>query len=92
MLTIVRAKTADVETARETMLEMHERKAFDHDAMVNFLCDPANYLFLALEDRRVAGSLFGYSLVHPPMREPQFLLYDIDVRAQSRRRPSAKLW
>jgi ribosomal protein S18 acetylase RimI-like enzyme len=90
MFTIVRAKTADVELAREAMLEVHERKTFDHDAMVKFLSDRANYLFLALEGERVAGSLFGYSLVHPPMREPQFLLYEIDVRPQSRRRRIGK--
>jgi ribosomal protein S18 acetylase RimI-like enzyme len=90
MFTIVRAKTTDVEMAREAMLEVHERKAFDRDAMINFLSDPANYLFLALEDERVAGSLLGYSLVHPPMREPQFLLYEIDVRPQSRRRGIGK--
>jgi ribosomal protein S18 acetylase RimI-like enzyme len=90
MFTIVRAKTTDVEMAREAMLEVHERKAFDYDAMMKFLSDPANYLFLALEDERVAGSLFGYSLVHPPMRESQFLLYEIDVRPQSRGRGIGK--
>jgi len=92
MFTIVRATTTDVdvERAREAMLELHERKAFDHDAMLKFLADPANYLFLAFEGERVAGSLFGYSLVHPPMREPQFLLYEIDVRPQSRRRGIGK--
>jgi ribosomal protein S18 acetylase RimI-like enzyme len=92
MFTIVRAKTmdVDVERAREAMLELHERKTFDRDAMLKFLSDPANYLFLALEGERVAGSLFGYSLVHPPMRAPQFLLYEIDVRPQSRRRGIGK--
>jgi ribosomal protein S18 acetylase RimI-like enzyme len=90
MFTIVRAKTTDVELAREAMLELHERKAFDRDAMLKFLSEPANYLFLALEGERVAGSLFGYSLVHPPVREPQFLLYEIDVRPQSRRRGIGK--
>jgi ribosomal protein S18 acetylase RimI-like enzyme len=90
MFTIVRAKTTDVELAREAMLELHERKRFDREAMLKFLADPENYLFLALEGERVAGSLFGYSLVHPPMREPQFLLYEIDVRPQSRRRGIGK--
>jgi ribosomal protein S18 acetylase RimI-like enzyme len=90
VFTIVRAKTADVELAREAMLELHERKTFDHDAMVKFLSDPASYLFLALEDGRVAGSLFGYALAHPPMCEPQFLLYEVDVRPQTRRRGIGK--
>jgi ribosomal protein S18 acetylase RimI-like enzyme len=88
--TIVRAKTADVDLAREAMLELHERKAFDRDAILKFLADSANYLFLALEGERVIGSLFGYALVHPPIRKPQFLLYEIDVRSQSRRRGIGK--
>jgi ribosomal protein S18 acetylase RimI-like enzyme len=90
MFNIVRAKTADVHLTREAMLELHLRKAFDPDAMLAFLSDQDNYLFLALAGERVAGSLFGYSLVHPPIREPQFLLYEIDVRPEDRRRGIGK--
>jgi hypothetical protein len=55
MFTIVPAKTADVEVAREAVPEVHERKTFDHDAVVKFLSDPANYLFLALESETRRG-------------------------------------
>ena len=86
MFTIVRAKTADVIPASEAMLEVHGRKTFDHGSMLKFLGEPTNYLLLALEGERVTGSLLGYSLAHPPLREPQFLLYEIDVRPEKRRR------
>ncbi len=87
---IVRAKKSDVKLAREAMLEVHLRKTFDQRAMEKFLSDPTNYLFLALEGGRVAGSLIGYSLIHPPRPEPQFLLYEIDVRPEFRKRGFGK--
>jgi GNAT superfamily N-acetyltransferase len=54
------------------------------------LSDPARYLLLAIEGDRVAGSLSGYALQPPHRREPQFLLYAIDVRSKSRNRGIGK--
>jgi len=41
---------------------------------------------VAVGGDEVVGSLNGYSLRHPNSRQPQFLLYEIDVKKQYRRR------
>jgi len=89
-VTLLRARDADADLAREAIIELHGRTPVDETAMVEFLRDPARYLLLALEDRWVVGSLNGYALTHPHRREPQFLLYEIDVRPQRRNRGIGK--
>jgi GNAT superfamily N-acetyltransferase len=54
--------------------------------VAEFLADSARYLLLATEQDRVLGSLNGYALRHLYRREPQFLLYEIDVRPECRNR------
>ncbi len=41
---------------------------------------------LAIQADRVIGSLHGHALRHPHRPEPQFLLYEIDVRPEYRDR------
>jgi GNAT superfamily N-acetyltransferase len=58
--------------------------------VAEFLADSARYLLLATEQDRVLGSLNGYALRHLYRREPQFLLYEIDVRPECRNRGIGK--
>jgi GNAT superfamily N-acetyltransferase len=79
--------------ARAALLEVNGRSV-DEAALESFLSDERRYLLLALEgDRpghteidRPIGTLTGYALQRPHRPEPQFLLYDIDVREAWRRR------
>ncbi len=66
------------------MAEVHERHAVNDSALREFLEDPRCYLLLAVEGQRVLGSLNGYFLARPYRSEPQFLLYEIDVREDCR--------
>ena len=84
--TIVRARSADYDLARQAVVEVHAREISDAADLLAFLSDPACYLLLAVDDGRVAGSLRGYALRRPDRSEPQFLLYAIDVRAECRNR------
>jgi ribosomal protein S18 acetylase RimI-like enzyme len=88
--TILRARQSDADLAREAIIELHERTPLDERAMVEFLSDSHCYLFLATEGGRVVGSLNGYALRHPDRREPQFLLYEIDVRPECQNRGIGK--
>jgi ribosomal protein S18 acetylase RimI-like enzyme len=82
-IAILRAGPADLELARESVAALHGRTPSD-DALADFLSDPARYLLVALEGRRIVGSLNGFTLQPPHRREPQFLLYEIDVRVECR--------
>jgi ribosomal protein S18 acetylase RimI-like enzyme len=82
---VVRAGTGHVLLALQAVRDVHER-ACDPAALAEFLADPSRWMILAIEGERVVGSLNGHSLRHPHRREPQFLLYEIDVRAECRRR------
>jgi ribosomal protein S18 acetylase RimI-like enzyme len=88
--TIVRAGPGDFQNACEAVLEVHGRSPLDGMALVEFLADDARYLLLAIEDGRVVGSVNGYALFRPHTREPQFFLYEIDVRPECRRRGIGK--
>jgi len=83
-ITLLRAAPANFELARQAIAEINlptsHHAALDDVALTEFLADPAHYLLLAVEDRKAVGSLYGYALRHPYRREPQFLLYGIDVR------------
>ena len=58
----------------------------DPAAIAEFLADPDCYLVVAVEDGVVVGTLDGYGLRQPHLRRPQFLLYEIDVAVEYRRR------
>lgn len=68
------------------MTEVHGRRSVQDSALREFLEDARCYLLLAVEEDRAVGSLNGYFLPRPYRSEPQFLLYEIDVREDCRRR------
>jgi GNAT superfamily N-acetyltransferase len=79
-VTIIRATQSEIALAKEAMREVHERTNLDELALLSFLKDSGSYLLLAVENEQVVGSLNGYLLQRPYRKEPQFLLYEIDVR------------
>jgi ribosomal protein S18 acetylase RimI-like enzyme len=85
-ISIIRASLENLALARQAILEVHERTAFDIAGLEAFLLDRSCFLLLAIEGERVVGSLNGYALRHPHMRRPQFLLYEIDVLSEHRRK------
>jgi ribosomal protein S18 acetylase RimI-like enzyme len=85
-VTVFRASATDAELARIALAEVHERKSVEETAITAFLNDSSCFLFLAVENGKVLGSLNGYALRHPNRPQPQFLLYEIDVRPDCRRR------
>ena len=85
-VTVLRASPTDFDLACEAVLEVHRRAPLDAVALVKFLADPMRYLLLAIEAGQVVGSLNGYALQPPHRRDPQFLLYEIDVRPDWQRR------
>jgi len=87
---ILRAGSGDADLARQAVAEVHGRTPVDEAALIEFLREPHNYLLLALDGPRVVGSLSGYALQHPHRREPQFLLYEIDVLPDWRNRGIGK--
>lgn len=82
--TVRRATPADLELVRQTVSQVHGRVPVDDAAVAGFLSDPACYLILAVEGDTVLGSLNGYALRRPHRPDPQFLLYEIDVRWECR--------
>jgi ribosomal protein S18 acetylase RimI-like enzyme len=83
---ILRAGNGDADLARQAVAEVHGRTPVDPDSISEFLHNPAHYLILALNGGQVVGSLMGYRLQHPHRSDPQFLLYEIDVRTEHRSR------
>lgn len=88
---IVRATASDLGLARQAIAEVnlatsHFTGALDDAALVKFLAEPRHYLLIAMEGKKVAGSLYGYALRQPYRRELQFFLYAIDVRPEHRKR------
>jgi hypothetical protein len=79
-VSILRAKEADLELARQAITEVHQRPLDDDAALADFLSRPSCYLLLACEEGRVVGSLNGFAVQHPQRLQPQFILYEIDVR------------
>jgi ribosomal protein S18 acetylase RimI-like enzyme len=84
--TIYRASATDAGLAKIALADVHERKPVEEAAITAFLDDPSCFLLLAVENGQVLGSLNGYLLRHPNQAQPQFLLYEIDVRPECRRR------
>jgi ribosomal protein S18 acetylase RimI-like enzyme len=84
--TVFRASIDDVKFARVALSEIHERHPVEDAAISSFLKTPECYLLLAVEDGCVLGSLNGYLLRQPDRSRPQFLLYELDVREEYRRR------
>ena len=85
-ITVQRTGSGDVGLARHAVREVHGRANVDDAELATFLADRANHLHVAVHAGEVVGSLNGYALRHPGRREPQFLLYEIDVLAAWRRR------
>lgn len=88
-ITLMRATDSDLELARQALTEVilvtsHYTLPVDDSSLAEFLANPAHYLLLAIEQKKVVGSLYGYALQHPYRREPQFFLYGIDVRPEHR--------
>jgi ribosomal protein S18 acetylase RimI-like enzyme len=83
-VSIRRASPSDLDLALEAVGDVHGRRPVDERALRSFLSDPSRHLWLALSPsgspERVVGSLNGYSLLHPHRPDPQYLLYELDVR------------
>jgi GNAT superfamily N-acetyltransferase len=69
-IAVLRLSDLDLELARKAMTEVNGR-AVNDVAVQEFLRDPSCYLIVALN---------GYALRRPYRPEPQFLLYEVDVR------------
>jgi len=85
-IAVMRIGPGDVGLARQAVRDVHERASVDDAELAPFLADSRNHLHVAVHAGEVVGSLNGYALRHPGRRKPQFLLYEIDVRANWRRR------
>lgn len=83
-INIIRASSKDIELAFKAIKELHMRVPMERDAVSYFINDPSCYLLLAISDTDIIGSLNGYSLRHPHICRPQFLLYEIDVNENHR--------
>jgi ribosomal protein S18 acetylase RimI-like enzyme len=83
---VFRASTEDLDLARVAIGEVHQRLPVDEQALVAFLASATCYLFVSVIAGEVVGSLNGYCLPHPSRSQPQFLLYEIDVKKTWRRR------
>jgi ribosomal protein S18 acetylase RimI-like enzyme len=89
MFTVVRADASSQSLARQA-LAVHGRRLADGETLAAFLRDRSCYLLMAIEHHSVVGSLRGYALRLPHRPEPQFLLYEIDVRPNDWRRGIGK--
>ena len=89
-LEFLRARRDDFRLAREAVevnLSTSQNSFSLHESdLENFLADPSGYLVMAIHEEKVVGSLYGYALRHPHRRQPQFLLYGIDVLPHYRNR------
>ncbi len=83
---VLRAGVADLPLVRQAVRDVHERALESDEAILAFLAEETNYVYLAVAGNEVVGSLNVYALTHPHTRRPQFLLYEIDVRESWRRR------
>jgi ribosomal protein S18 acetylase RimI-like enzyme len=84
---IVRVSGERAELAHQAM-RINDTESADPDpaAIAEFLADRDCFLIVAVENGVVVGTLDGYALRQPHLRRPQFLLYEIDVAVEHRRR------
>ena len=84
---IVRVTGERAELAHQAM-RINDVEGSDPDpaAIAEFLTDRDCFLIVAVENGVVVGTLDGYALRQPHLRRPQFLLYEIDVAVEHRRR------
>ena len=84
---IVRVSGERAELAHQAM-RINDTESADPDpaAIAEFLADRDCFLIVAVENGVVVGTLDGYALRQPHLRRPQFLLYEIDVAVEYRRR------
>lgn len=83
---VIRATARDIDVARAAIGAIHQRAPIEERALAAFLTDPSCYLFVSLVDGEAVGSLNGYRLHDPSRHRPRFLLYEIDVHSDWRRR------
>jgi len=85
MFDIMRVTPGNLKFAREAIGEIHGRPIESDDVVTAFLRDDNILMFVALEDERVVGSVYGYRLRNPHTVKPQYYLYEVDVREDMRR-------
>ena len=78
-ITVRRLRDLDANLARKALTEVNGRMV-NEGAMQEFLRDPSCCLLVAESNGAPVGALNGYALRRPYRPEPQFLLYEIDVR------------
>ncbi len=83
---VFRAGVEHFDVAARAVRDVHERPTTDEGALAAFLADRSCILLVAVADEDVVGSVNGYALRHPQRPEPQFLLYELDVKPAWRRR------
>ncbi len=83
----MRVSREEAELAHQA-LRINDAEGADPDpaAIAEFLADRDCFLIVAVEHAVVVGTLDGYALRQPQLRRPQFLLYEIDVAVEHRRR------
>jgi ribosomal protein S18 acetylase RimI-like enzyme len=89
-LKIIRADVNHIDLAIDAIQNIHKREGASVASLRAFLQSPENILLLACSDKKVIGSLNGYSLLHPDQLAPQFLLYEVDVLLLFRNRGVGK--
>lgn len=85
-VSVFRAGPEHADVAARAIREVHERSPLDVAALAAFLADRSCMLLVAVAEGDVVGSLNGHALRHPQRRDPQFLLYELDVKPAWRRR------
>lgn len=83
---VFRAEPRDIRLAQQAINEVNLRSPIDEAGVSIFISNPTCYLLLAVENDHVVGSLNGYALCHPHLLQPQFLLYEVNVRPDHQRR------
>jgi len=78
-IAVLRLSDLDLELARKAMTEVNGR-AVNDVAVQEFLRDPSCYLIVAESNGTLVGALNGYALRRLYRPDPQFLLYEVDVR------------
>jgi ribosomal protein S18 acetylase RimI-like enzyme len=86
---ILQLHAGDLRLAVQALGEVHGHAASE-DAAKDFLSDPHCLLFVAEEAGRPIGSLYGYALRYPHRTQPQYLIYELDVREECRNRGIGK--
>jgi len=83
---MLRVGIPEISLAQQAVRDLHGRTMESDEAIAAFLTNESCHLIVAVTgDGEVVGSLNGYSLLQPDRLQPQFLLYEIDVKYSFRR-------